>query len=341
MTDRTRLANQFLQNTDWAQAERKPLAGDASRRRYERLTLPNTGQKAVLMDAPPEEGEDVRPFIRIAEHLCAQGFSAPRIFHRDEAQGFLLLEDLGDDLFARVVQDKPELEPKLYGAATDCLVTLHNTPMPEGLAPYDTAMMTDLAALSYDWYLDALADNSSDTGAAFREKMSAFLDQHITGQSVLIQRDYHSENLLWLPDREGVARVGLLDFQDAMSGHRAYDLVSLLQDARRDVPPEIETAMISHYLGQTGLDRDTFEAAYHLLGVQRNLRIVGVFVRLCIRDGKAHYVGFIPRVWDYIQRSLAHPALQQIATIINADLPAPTPDNLKKLKDQCASIPTQ
>lgn len=340
MTDRTQLADQFLQATDWAQAERAPLAGDASRRRYERLNLQGTGRKAVLMDAPPEDGEDVRPFIRIAEHLYQQGFSAPQIYHRDEERGFLLLEDLGDDLFARVVKKSPEVEPELYRAATDCLVTMREAQLPDGLNPYDTPMMTDMAALSYEWYRNALSGNSDDAELSFRLKISALLDQHITGQSVLIQRDYHSENLLWLPGREGVARVGLLDFQDAMTGHPAYDLVSLLQDARRDVSADIETAMIRHYLAQTGLKKDAFEAAYHLLGIQRNLRIVGVFARLCLRDGKPHYIDFIPRVWGYIQRSLLHPLMQGIGETILTDLPAPSPDNLKKLKDQCASIPT-
>ncbi len=200
--------------------------------------------------------------------------------------------------------------------------------------------MTDLATLSYAWYRSALTDTPDKLVSSFRSQIAALLDQHVTGHPVLIQRDYHSENLLWLPERQGVARVGLLDFQDAMTGHRAYDLVSLLQDARRDVPLEIETTMISHYLGQTSLDRDTFEAAYHMLGVQRNLRILGVFARLCLRDGKAHYVDFIPRVWGYIQRSMTHPALHGIRNTIMADLPEPTSDNLKRLKDQCASIPT-
>jgi len=337
MTDRTHLADQFLQPTKWAKASRTPIAGDASRRRYDRLTLPDSGQTAILMDAPPAEGEDVRPFIRIAEYLCNQGFSAPLILHRDEVNGFLLLEDLGDDLFARVVIASPELEAKLYHTATEVLASLHNAPLPEGLSDYDTRIMTDMAALSYTWYRVATIGKSEDTEQRFRDQIAPLLDQHITGQKILIQRDYHAENLLWLPARQGVAQVGLLDFQDAMTGHPAYDLVSLLQDARRDVPPDIETTMISHYLGLTQLDRDPFETAYHLLGIQRNLRILGVFARLCLRDGKPHYIDFMPRVWGYITRSLTHPALQDLAHTIHADLPEPTPEIMQKLKDQCPS----
>lgn len=341
MTDRHNLADIFLQNTQWAGATRDPIAGDASRRRYERLTHPETGQTAILMDAPASEGEDVRPFVEIAKHLCDQGFSAPRILHSDETAGFLLLEDLGDDLFARVMVATPNLETKLYEAATDLLVALHDAPLSQGLADYDTLAMTDMAALAYSWYRTGISRAQDDAEQGFRQTITDLLDKHIQGQKVLIQRDYHAENLLWLPDRKGVARVGLLDFQDATTGHRAYDLVSVLQDARRDVSTDIETAMISHYLGQTGLDPEAFEIAYHLLGVQRNLRILGVFARLCLRDGKPHYIALIPRVWRYINHSLAHPALQGIASQILADLPTPTPENLQKLTEKCATVPMQ
>lgn len=338
MTPRDALAATFLAASGWGAAARAPLAGDASNRRYERLTDPRHG-RAVLMDAPPEKGEDVGPFMRIAEHLVSLGLSAPRILARDPEHGFLLIEDLGDDLYARVIPADPALETPLYQAATDVLLTLHRAPLPPGLAAYDPPLMADMAALAFDWYLAhaAAADPAARDSfvAAFRPMLAA----RAGDQSVLIQRDYHAENLLWLPDRSGPARVGLLDFQDAMTGHPAYDLVSLMQDARRDVPPAVEAAMIARYIAGSGHDRATFDAAYHLLGAQRNLRIIGVFARLCIRDGKAHYVDLIPRVWGLLQRDLDHPALGPVAPMLRAALPAPDPLILQRLKFRCAKAP--
>jgi aminoglycoside/choline kinase family phosphotransferase len=181
------------------------------------------------------------------------------------------------------------------------------------------------------------ADDTSEQ--AFRAAFGPILWQYASETSVLIQRDYHAENLIWLPERTGAARVGLLDFQDAMAGHPAYDLVSILQDARRDVPPEVEAAMIARYVAATGQDGETFRAAYAVLGVQRNLRILGVFGRLCIMGGKSHYIDLIPRVWGLLLRDLEHPALSPVAGLIRDALPAPGDDILKGLKDRCATIP--
>ncbi|KPP86547.1 MAG: phosphotransferase family protein [Rhodobacteraceae bacterium HLUCCO07] len=339
MPSRDALAAGFLARTDWADASIAPLAGDASNRRYLRLTHPAHGP-AVLMDAPPEKGEDVRPFTRIARHLSSFGLSAPTILAEDETNGFLLLEDLGDDLFARVIPRDPALERPLYEAATDVLLALRDAPLPSGLAPYSPELMTELAALAFDWYLAHSRRPDPAGRAGFLAAFRPLLEHHVAEQSTLIQRDYHAENLLWLPSRHGPARVGLLDFQDAMTGHPAYDLVSLLQDARRDVPPEIEQAMIARYITASGADRDAFDTAYHLLGTQRNLRILGVFARLCLRDGKAHYVDLIPRVWGLLQRDLAHPALAPVAPLVRRALPEPTPDTLRTIKDKCATIPT-
>ncbi len=339
MSDRDRAITSFLQTSGWGDAEVGPLAGDASNRCYLRISRESGRERAVLMDAPSEKGEDVRPFIHIAQWLNQSGFSAPAIFAQDEQQGLLLLEDLGDDLFARVVLDEPDLENTLYCSATDVLVTLHEVHPPENLLPYSTSVMTDLAALAYDWYLIAAAHSDEIAKVQFKKEISSLLDKFAPNQTVVIQRDYHSENLLWLPERQGVKRVGLLDFQDAMLGHPAYDLVSLLQDARRDVLPAIETEMISRYVAATDQNPETFEAAYHVLGAQRNLRILGVFARLCVRDGKAHYVDLIPRVWALLQRDLSHAALSDLAEIIDQSLPAPTRTVLEGLKDKCATIP--
>ena len=334
MIDRQNASNDFIASAGWQDAQRQTVAGDASNRRYDRLTKSNS-DTIILMDAPREKGEDVRPFVQIANHLRAIGLSAPEILAADTERGFLLIEDLGDDLFARVLQQDASLERPLYTAAVDVLTHLHGAPCLD-LKPYDADVMTEMAALAYVWYA---RENTLETTARFTaafHNLVAPLDQ---SARVLIQRDYHAENLLWLPSRSGVARVGLLDFQDAMSGHPAYDLVSVLQDARRDVSANIETEMKAHYVAQNGLDADDFERAYAILGLQRNLRILGVFARLCMRDGKAHYVDLIPRVWGHIQTNLRHPALTGIATIINNDLPPPTPVFLEHLKSQCATLP--
>lgn len=338
MSDRQQDIADFLAQTDWADARRDPLAGDASNRRYERLRRAD-GASAVLMDAPADRGEDVRPFMRIAKYLRDAGLSAPIIYAKDEARGLLLLEDLGDDLFARVLSKRPELETDLYETATDVLIALHQMKLPD-LAPYDTALMTQLAALAFDWY-EPYASGRTNTAAraAFEAQFAQTLDRVVPRPSVLVQRDYHAENLLWLPDRVGVARVGLLDFQDAVVGHPAYDLVSLLQDARRDVSPEIEATMIDRYIRETQCDAAPFGVAYAALGVQRSLRILGVFTRLCVRDGKAHYVDFIPRVWGCLVRDLQHPALAHLAPFILNAMPSPTIDVLKRLKDKCATHP--
>ncbi|MDU8927948.1 phosphotransferase [Alisedimentitalea sp. MJ-SS2] len=339
MRSRDDLATAFLSNNGWGDATRAPLAGDASNRRYERLSHPEHGP-AILMDAPPETGEDVRPFVHIAGHLTGLGLSAPLVIAQDAKHGFLLLEDLGDALFARVIPDNPALETPLYETAIDALWTLHQADLPADLTAYSPQVMTDMAALAFDWYLGHGAAPNPTARTAFTSAFLPLLTDHAGDQSALIQRDYHAENLLWLPDRSGPARVGLLDFQDAMTGHPAYDLVSLLQDARRDVPPTIEHAMITRYLRLSGWNRDTFETAYHLLGAQRNLRILGVFARLCLRDGKAHYVDLIPRVWGLYQRDLAHPSMAPVAQILRAALPEPTPELLNRLKDKCGQIPT-
>ena len=330
----------FIARAGWSDARISPLAGDASNRRYDRLTLPD-GTHAVLMDAPSVRGENIRPFVQIASFLTGIGLSAPRILAQDEASGFLLLEDLGDDLFARLLETKPEREEVLYAAAVDALSHLHRADPPD-LPRYDAQTTTQLAALAFDWY------QFGATGQAQKAARADFVDAFVnlslpldTHPPVLIQRDYHAENLLWLPHRAGPARVGLLDFQDAMLGHSAYDLVSILQDARRDVSKQLEQAMISRFLDQNPQDRDIFRASYALLGLQRNLRILGVFARLSMRNGKAQYVDLIPRVWAHVKTNLKHPALSAIVPILEDALPSPTPDILNLLRSKCATYPNR
>ncbi len=337
MTSRADLARAFVDQTAWAGTAITPLAGDASNRKYFRL-LSAHGTPTVLMDADPAKGEDVHPFLHVAKHLSSIGLSAPKILAEDQPNGFLLLEDLGDDLFARVVLKNPGLEAPMYEAATNALIALHAAPPADGLKPYNPEVMARMAALAWHWYRTGLLGADETREAAFQTAFQKLLETHVPETPVMILRDYHAENLLWLPDREGPAKAGQLDFQDAMLGHPAYDLVSLLEDARRDVPYEIMHGMISRYCAATETNTGHFLLAYHLLGAQRNLRILGVFARLSMLGCKPHYVDLIPRVWAHLMNDLKHPVLAGIAPLIRAELPEPTPANLQKLKDLCGTV---
>lgn len=337
MTERENALEAFLARSGWDRAAREMLAGDASNRRYLRLKL--DGEPAVLMDAPPSRGEDVRPFIKIADHLASVGLSPPRIFARDETQGFLLLEDLGDALFSTVVARDSTEELPLYRAATDTLIALHAQATPD--APdYGAETMAELAGLAGEWYaFGASGRRDDDAAKALKDAMRGALFALTDWSPVLVLRDYHAENLLWLPDRSGAARVGLLDFQDAGLGHPAYDLMSLARDARRDVSPATRDAMIAHYIAGTGQNEDAFRLACATVSAQRNLRILGVFARLSLHFGKAHYVDLIPRVWRNLQDDLAHPGLDPLAEVVARTLPEPSDATLATLKEKCGTIP--
>ncbi|MGG7645292.1 aminoglycoside phosphotransferase family protein [Rhodovulum sp. YNF3179] len=334
MADRAACKHAFLERAGWADAARAHLAGDASNRSYARLR--RGAQSAVLMDAPPARGEDIRPFTRIARHLARLGLSAPAILAEDPEHGFLLLEDLGDALFSTVAEAQPELEETLYAAAVGVLAELHAHPVPPGIAAYDPPLMAGLSGLVLDWYLPAaLGHPAPESAEALRAAVEAATASLATDRPVLVLRDYHAQNLIWLPERQGPARVGLLDFQDAMAGHPAYDLVSLLEDARRDTSAALRAAMYARYATETGTDPESLARAVAILGAQRNLRILGVFARLCLRDGKPGYVDLMPRVWDHLQRDLAHPALAALRAIVDDHLPAPDPDLQARMKAQC------
>jgi len=304
------------------------IAGDASHRKYYRAI--KAGRSIILMDAPPTKGEDVAPFIRVANYLRSVGLNAPEVFSADTNQGFLALEDLGDALFARLLADDTADQNEMYRAATDLLVHLHQQkPLP--LPRYDSARMAELAALAFDWYRRGVSGEGNWTGALDLTHMLKDKFEKLEGDDVVVLRDYHAENLIWRPKSDGLLRVGLLDFQDAMLGPRAYDLVSVLQDARRDVPVDLEAAMIAHYCQGSGQDEGAFRPAYHLCGLQRNLRILGVFARLSIRDHKPSYLAFIPRVWSFIERNLAALSDQALEDGIRSALPVPTPERLDAL----------
>lgn len=338
MTDpRAAQMKHFLARAGWDDARRANLAGDASARRYLRLTRGQEG--AVLMDDPAGDTQSITPFVTIATHLRALGLSAPAILAEDRANGFLLLEDLGDDLYARVIPKTPDLEETLYAAAVDLLVDLHRAALPSGITAYGP-QMAPLAALAFEWYLPA-ATGARDTAVqqAFQAEIETLLAQ-LTGAPVLILRDYHAENLLWLPERTGAARVGLLDFQDAMAGPRAYDLVSLLEDARRDVPPPLRARMLARYAQATGHDPAQFALQAAICAAQRNLRIIGVFARLCLRNGKPRYTELLPRVWAHLQDDLSHPALARLRHLVNTHLPAPDAPIRERIKAACATLQT-
>lgn len=336
MLDRSAQITAFLAAAGWDDATRSPLAGDASTRRYERLVL--DGRPAVLMDAP-DQTATVAAFLRVGDWLGARGFSAPRTLARDVSAGLLLLEDFGDALVARLLDGAPEQENSLYSGVIDTLVALHRHSAPDFVLPLDGPAMADLVQLTVDWYPRAIGIGALPAAQKIPALITRMHDRLADGPQVMALRDFHAENLILLPDRALHARIGLLDYQDAVACHPAYDLVSLLQDARRDVSRETEAAMVARYLDRTGKDHAAFHAAYALIGAQRQLRIVGVFARLCLHFGKPAYLAHLPRVWACLQRNLAHPALAELARAVADGLPEPTAERIQRIKDQCGTYP--
>ena len=336
---------EFLARSGWGAANVTPLPGDASTRRYARLSMGE--QKAMLMDqpqgaegavAPPGASEEMRRalgynavarlagadcarFVAAAAWLRAHGLAAPDIYAADHANGFVILEDLGDALFAEVLADGGD-EQKLYQAAVEVLAKIHANDAPAALSSgkplfdFDQTALVAETDLLTEWFLPLALKRpaSGEEIAEHRSLWRAALAGIGTERRVFVHRDYHAENLLWLPEREGVARVGLIDFQDAVAGSPAYDLISLTEDARRDVSPELAEAATAHYLATmkaqgTPLDEARFRREMAVMAAQRNAKIVGIFARLYKRDGKPRYLALLPRVWAHLERDLAHPAL--------------------------------
>jgi tRNA threonylcarbamoyl adenosine modification protein YjeE len=340
--ERMAAARRFLAESGYSEAQRQRLQGDASTRSYERLTL--GGKHAILMNSPPRPdgppvrdgrsygsivhlAENVVPFVALAKALLELGLSAPQIYHADLEQGLLLLEDLGDQSI--VAGDPPAPIKERYETAVDALLLLHQRALPDLLpvAPhlqyripvYDLEAFLVEVELLLDWYLPrfnvTIADDARET---FRLRWREALQSALEAEPTWVLRDFHSPNLLWLPERQDTARVGLLDFQDTVMGPRAYDLASLLQDARVDVPEALEVELLGRYMrGRRAIDADfdatAFINLYVTLAAQRTSRILGTFARLDRRDGKPQYLRHMPRVWSYLQRSLAHPTLALLA----------------------------
>lgn len=346
----------FLVGAGWRDAALQEFPGDASTRRYARLT--RKGETAILMDAPaaaeapacpagasPRErlalgynatarlaGSNLAAFAGIASALTARGFSAPRILAADFKSGFLLLEDLGDDLFARAIGQGVDEAP-LYEHAVDVLAAIYRSSFPERMralgrdwivSPYDRLALQAEADLFLDWYGArraglALTDAArADWQAAWAPALTLLEDQ----PKGLALRDFHAENLMWMPHRDGPARVGLIDFQDALFAHPAYDLVSLIEDARRDVSPGLAEPLKARFTEKAGItDTGAFEAAYAVTGAQRNAKILGIFVRLAERDRKPRYLDLLPRVARHFVRDLSHPSLGGVRSWVEVHTP--------------------
>jgi N-acetylmuramate 1-kinase len=330
------------------------LQGDASVRRYARIVCPH--RSAILMDwAPQPDGpairnglpysriahlaEGVRPFVAIAEALRAAGLTVPEIFAQDLDHGFLVLEDLGARVFAAEVATDAGLQEELWRTAIDALVALAAHTPPEAielgdgsahrLADYDHDALGIEVELLLDWLWPALhaSEAPQDVRDEFVAHWTAIFDRLAAMPRAWVLRDFHSPNLLWLPKNTGIARVGVIDFQDAVRGPAAYDVVALLQDARTDVPPELEAQLLEHYCAAvsgigTGFDGDAFTFAYAALGAQRNTKILGIFARLAKRDGKPQYLAHLPRIWRYLERNLDHPQLAGLKRWYDTHMPA-------------------
>jgi N-acetylmuramate 1-kinase len=309
-------APEFLASCGWEGAEILPLAGDASFRRYFRVV--NGSRSAVLMDAPPPH-EDPRPFIAVAEWLLSRGLSAPEILARDLERGLLLLGDFGDARLREALDTDPARERELYELATDVLIHLHAHPPMEGLPVHGPEQWLEEVKLFTDWYCPAVGADVDEQAylSAWREVLEPVAEDGLGPVTVL--RDYHAENIMLVEGRDGVAHFGLLDFQDALCGHPAYDLASVLEDARRDVPTAVEQAMIERYVRATG-NGEPFERAYWALAAQRNTRILGVFTRLWKRDNKPQYRQYQPRMWGLLERDLAQPHLAPIRAWFDSNI---------------------
>ena len=306
MTDREALRAAFLRSHAPVGIRVEPLPVDASARRYFRLY--SAAQSLILMDADPQTGEDVRPFLTMAAHLRSAGLAAPKVIAEDIANGFLLLEDLGSENAASHLNKQPGDEPAIYKATAETLAQLQDYPPPTGLLTLTGQSGADMLAPLFDWY-DTTLPRFEIT-----DSVSELIDP--IPAAILSLRDLHAANIIWRPDQDGPARIGLLDFQDAWIAPRAYDLASLLDDPRRDVSPRAETAALARYSALTGVDPERLATERAVLSVQRNLRILGIFARLIRRDSRPRYAAFLPRLRAHLDRQSLHPTLSELRPMI-------------------------
>jgi aminoglycoside/choline kinase family phosphotransferase len=313
---REALIADFLDGHGYAAARAEPLAPDASFRRY--LRLRGGPRPAVLMDAPPPE--DIRTFARVAFHLARIGMSPPAIFAVDEANGLLLEEDLGDDVMSSLLSAGAD-PVRLLESAADALVAIQRAVPPPGLPAWDAATMAATASATlFDWWWPAAFGAAAPEAARqhFAAALQAMLRPLTVGPTAFVHRDFFAGNLLWLRQRRGLRRIGVLDFQGAAVGHPAYDLASLLEDARRDIPEWLAERIIARYLAaRPELDRTAFRAAYAACAAQRHLRVAGQWVRLARRDGRPGYLVHGPRTWRLLERAVREPAAAPLAAALD------------------------
>ena len=306
----------FLRRFGYGDAIVAPLAQDASFRRYLRIT--GGPRPAVLMDAPPPE--DIAGFVHIDAYLAAAGLSVPEILGVDEAAGLLLEEDLGDDLFPAAANWEP-----MFDAAVDVLVAMQRAAPPSGLPDWQAPQMSAAAqGTLLDWWGPAMFGVPAPEAARrdFAQALYDMLEPVAAGPAGFVHRDFFAGNLIWLPERDGVRRVGVLDFQGAGLGHPAYDLVSLVQDARRDFPPGLPLRAVARYLrARPELDGPAFEAAFVACAAQRHLRVAAQWVRLARRDGRPAYLAYGPRTWRLLDAALQHPAAAPLARAMDRWIP--------------------
>lgn len=327
--DRAHDRHAFLATTDWADLPFAPLTGDASARRYFRF---QGAHPAILMDAPLQACGSMQSFVDMAQYLSALGLTAPRIFAADLKAGFLLLEDFGDDDFASLINRDTSHENSFYSAAIEAIHVVLDA-KPAQVSDYGIPQMARACDLAFVHYAPQPTALMNEVLAAIEDALTPFDTELRTSL-----RDFHAQNLHWLPERSDVARVGLLDFQDAVNTLPSYDLVSLLRDVRRDVSEDLALSAQDDFAKRRGLDRDAFLDEFHLVAVQRNLRILGIFARLSQQMGKAHYVDLIPRVWRLLQADLNHPTLATLRKTLNAILPEPDHAHLERLRQPCPTL---
>ena len=318
------LRNTFLASSSFAGAELEALPADASFRCYFRLH--GTDRPALLMDAPPPQ-EDIRPFIKVARHLNELGLRAPRLYECDVQHGFLLLEDFGDNTYTRLLSAGTS-ETELYELAIDVLTVLHRAENAADIdiPSYDTETLIDEAMLFIDWYVPELTGlpASDSLRAGFVNAWRSVLHNLPDATPSLVLRDFHVDNLMILSGQSGISSCGLLDFQDALIGPAAYDVVSLLEDARRDISPDLTASMLERYRQTMELDTDAtegFMSLYRVLGAQRHCKVLGIFVRLWRRDGKDVYIRHLPRVARLLLAHLSHPDLAPLSQWMDKELP--------------------
>ena len=308
---RKSIVSQWLSTTSWGDWQRITMTGDASKRRYERL-LDQNGKSVILMDAPPETCGSQERFVDIAVHLKSLNLLAPEILEWDDKKGLLILSDLGRHDFAQHLCTTPKDETKLYNAAVSVLRSLQSTPPPNGLTVMTPDIGVKMIGVAFEW---AATDHSIDLITEITTRLRGLLHDVDPNPRILSLRDFHAENLIWRSTDHDNSRIGLLDFQDAFITHSTYDLASLLRDARRDVNPELLTPLLTQLAGESG-NLEDFRRAFHVMAVQRNLRILGIFHRLARQDGKTKYLSLIPRVWAHLQNDLATPDLIKLGHLV-------------------------